>query len=200
MLVTTIRQSSTRAEYGFTMLEVLITLVILAIGLLGVAGLQARMHIAELEAYQRAQAIFLLQDMVDRINANRKNGVSYVTATPRGTGNPVENCIGAGYTGFQLDLCEWSNALLGAAEKSSGGTNVGTMIGARGCITNPVPTMPREFVVSIVWQGITPTVAPLSTTCGQGAYGDDKTRRAMIARVKIGCLLNDPTTGLCVTP
>jgi len=198
--MTTIRRSSTRAEYGFTMLEVLVTILILAFGLLGVAGLQARTQLAEMEAYQRAQAIVLLQDMVDRINANRKNAALYVTASPRGTGNPVEDCIGAGYTGHQRDLCEWSNALLGAAEKTSGGTSVGAMIGARGCITNPVTTMPREFVVSVVWQGITPTVAPLSTTCGQGLYGNEQTRRAIILRVKIGCLQNDPSTGLCVTP
>jgi hypothetical protein len=25
-------------------------------------------------------------------------------------------------------------------------------------------------------------------------------RRAMVARITIGCLQNDPTTGLCVTP
>jgi hypothetical protein len=51
-----------------------------------------------------------------------------------------------------------------------------------------------------VWQGVTPTVAPTSTACGQGLYGNEQTRRAMIARIKIGCLQNDPTTGVCVTP
>lgn len=185
-------------ERGFTMLEVLITIVILAIGLLGVAGLQARMQLAEIEAYQRAQAIVLLQDMVARINANRKNAMSYVTASPRGTDNAVENCVGL--TGASLDLCEWNNALLGATETSGGGQNVGAMNGARGCITNTVATMPREFVIAVAWQGITPTAAPASTTCGQGSYGNDATRRAMVARVVIGCLQNDPATGVCVTP
>ena len=41
---------------GNTMIEVLITIVITGVGLLGVAGVQARMHLAEMEAYQRAQA------------------------------------------------------------------------------------------------------------------------------------------------
>jgi len=47
-----------------------------------------------------------------------------------------------------------------------------------------------------------PTVAAGGTTCGSGvaAYGsDDKLRRAMTARVKIACLQNNPTTGVCVT-
>ena len=184
------------AQRGITMIEVLITIVIVAFGLLGVASLQARMQLAEIEAYQRAQAIVLLQDMVNRINANRKNAMAYAGAAV-GTDNTVQDC--AGLTGAPLDLCEWNNALLGATETSGGGQNVGTMIGARGCITNTVATMPREFVVAVVWQGLNPTQVPASTTCGQNQYGNEAMRRAMVANVKIGCLQND-AAGVCVTP
>lgn len=183
---------------GVTMIEVLITIVILTIGLLGVAGLQARMQLAEVESYHRSHAIVLLQDIVARVAANRRNAMNYVTATPLGTGNALQNCIGL--TGSVLDLCQWNNALLGAAATSSGGQQVGAMIGARGCISNVSATMPREFTVAVAWQGVTPTVAPTATTCGQGLYGNEQTRRALVARIKIGCLQNDPTTGLCVTP
>lgn len=183
---------------GVTMIEVLITIVILTIGLLGVAGLQARMQLAEVESYHRSHAIVLLQDIVARVAANRRNAMNYVTGTPLGTGNALQNCIGL--TGSALDLCHWNNALLGAAETSSGGQQVGAMIGARGCISNVSATMPREFTVAVAWQGVTPTVAPTATTCGQGLYGNEQTRRALVARIKIGCLQNDPTTGLCVTP
>jgi type IV pilus assembly protein PilV len=183
---------------GVTMIEVLITIVILTIGLLGVAGLQSRMQLAEVESYHRSHAIVLLQDIVARISANRRNAMNYVTGGPLGTGNAVQNCLAL--TGANLDLCQWNNALLGASETSSGGQQVGGMIGARGCITNVSATMPREFTVAVVWQGVTPTVAPTSTACGQGLYGNEQTRRALIARVKIGCLQNDPTTGVCVTP
>ena len=187
---------------GFSMMEILITIVILAFGLLGVAGLQARVQVAETEAYQRAQAIVLLQDMVDRITVGRKNAADYVTGTasPLGTGNAFVDCLGAGYTGgHKLDLCDWSNALLGASEKK-GAADVGAMIGARGCVTNPVTTMPRELVVAVVWQGLAPTVAPAATVCGKDLYGDDRLRRAVVARIVIACLQNDPATGLCVTP
>lgn len=185
-------------ERGATMMEVLVTIVILAFGLLGVAGLQTRMHLAQAESYHRSHAVLLMQDMVDRVNANRSNAMNYVTAAPLGTGNSVQDCTGL--TGAALDLCEWNNALLGAAESTAGGQKVGGMIGARGCIASVSATMPREFVVAVVWQGMVPTAAPASTTCGQGAYGNEQTRRAMVARVTIGCLQNDPTTGLCVTP
>ena len=183
---------------GVTMVEVLITIVILTIGLLGVAGLQARMQLAEVESYHRSHAIVLLQDIVDRIAANRRNAMNYVTGGALGTGNAVQNCLGL--TGANLDLCQWNNALLGASETSSGGQQVGGMIGARGCITNVSATMPREFTVAVVWQGVTATAAPMSTACGQGLYGNEQTRRALVAHIKIGCLQNDPTTGVCVTP
>lgn len=187
-----------RGERGDTMIEIMVTIVILAFGLLGIASLQARMQVAEVEAYHRSHAIVLLQDMVDRINANRKNAMSYVNAAPLGTGNSLQDCTAL--TGADLDLCEWSNALLGAAESTAGGQKIGGMIGARGCITNVTAGMPREFVVAVAWQGLVPTTAPAATACGQGQYGNELTRRTLVARVTIGCLQNDPTTGLCVTP
>jgi type IV pilus assembly protein PilV len=181
---------------GVTMIEVLVALLILTVGLLGVAGLQARMQTAEVEAFQRAQAIVLLQDMVDRINANRRNVASYVIADPLGTGSTLD-CTAPGTVALK-DLCEWSDALVGASETKSG-TKIGAMNNARGCITLPVATMPREAVVAVVWQGIVPTISPTATACGSGSYGDDRTRRAMVVRIKIGCLQNDPGTGACVT-
>jgi type IV pilus assembly protein PilV len=191
-------RASVRANRGATMIEVLVTFLIVTLGLLGAAGMQSRLQVSELEAYQRAQAIVLLQDMVDRVNANRKNVANYVTADPVGTGNTSLGCAAPATTAAR-DLCDWQEALLGAAE-TSGGNKVGAMLGARGCIELPVVTMPREAVVAVVWQGITPTVAPASTTCAAAAFTQANTRRAMIARIKIGCLQNDPTTGACITP
>ncbi len=183
-------------ERGTSMIEVLVAIVIVVLGLLGLAGMQARSGQLEVEAFQRAQAVELLQEMVDRINANRKNSMSYVTASPLGTGNPGQDCTGL--TGAALDLCEWNNALLGAAE-SNGGMSVGAMIGARGCIDNLSATMPREFLVSVVWQGTVATKEP-GTACAAGQYGANGLRRAVTADVLLGCLENDPATGLCVTP
>jgi len=194
------RRRMLRSRYsqgGTTMMEVLVSVVIVVIGLLGLAGLQSHAAVAEMEAFQRAQAMVLLQDMSDRINANRKNSMAYVTATPLGTPNAGGSC--AAFNGAQRDLCEWENALLGAAEES-GGLKVGAMIGARGCITNITATMPREFQVAVVWQGLTPTAVPGATACGAGAYGDERTRRAVTANVIIGCLQNALDTGLCTTP
>ena len=191
-------RGTVRRSRGVTMLEVLIAIVILTIGLLGVAGMQAQMQNAEVEAYQRAQAIVLLQDMVDRISANRKNAASYVTGDPLGTASTIDCTAPA--TMAERDQCAWDASLRGAAE-TAGGAQLGAMNGARGCISNPVAVMPRQMIVAVAWQGVSPTVAPGGTNCGQGEFGgDDKFRRAMVASVVIGCLQNDPGTGLCVTP
>jgi type IV pilus assembly protein PilV len=185
-----------RRSQGVSMLEVLVAIFVLTIGLLGTASMQSQMQTTQVESYQRAQAIVLLQEMVDRISANRKDVASYVAAD---LGLSSQDCT-TPTTVAGKDLCDWNNALFGAAELK-GTQTLGAMTGARGCITNPVTTMPREVVVAVVWQGLRPTVAPGGTTCGQNLYGaGDKTRRAMIARITIGCLQNDPTTGTCVTP
>lgn len=195
------RQSAHR-QRGTSMIEVLISIIIVVVGLLGLAGLQSRATLAEMESFQRAQALVLLQDMVDRLNANRKLGMSYVTADPvnaaYGTGQTVQAC--GAMTGVNRDKCEWTNALLGAAE-TQGGTAIGAMLNARGCVIAQSATMPRRFQVAVVWQGLNPTVSPAVTDCGRGHYGTgDLSRRAVTATVTIGCLQNDPVSLACITP
>jgi len=66
---------------GFTMVEVLVALVVLSIGLLGVAGLQIVGLKGNLSASFRTQASYLADDIIDRMRAN------YVAARgPAGTG------------------------------------------------------------------------------------------------------------------
>jgi type IV pilus assembly protein PilV len=179
------------------MIEVLITMALMAFGLLGIAALQARMHVAEMEAHQRAHATMLLREMTSRLHANGKNALSYVTAQPLGTGASVSDC--SGLTEAGLDLCEWSNALLGASEVLDG-SEVGAVLGARGCIELIEPAMPRVFRVAVAWQGLNDTVVPQASVCGAGSYGEETKRRVIAAPVVIACLQNNPATGTCVTP
>src|SRR3954462_7176026 len=95
---------------GTSMLEILVTILILAIGMLGLAALQGQAHTSELESYQRGQALVLLQDIGGRIEGNMANAASYVSG-PLGTGAAdATTCTAAG-TRAQIDLCEWSKAL-----------------------------------------------------------------------------------------
>ncbi|WP_258364433.1 type IV pilus modification protein PilV [Nitrosomonas sp. Nm84] len=154
---------------GVSLIEVLVTMVILAIGLLGLAGLQVRLQSSELESYQRAQALILLEDMANRLSTNRTNAAAYVTAASSlgaGDSQPA-SCTGNGQS---FDACQWSNALKGASEQSSSSTNVGAMIGARGCVEDLGTG--DQYIITVVWQGMTPISAPASN-CGTGLYDSD---------------------------
>jgi type IV pilus assembly protein PilV len=168
-----------RINAGFSLLEVLITVVLMAIGLVGLAGLQQRTSVAEMESYQRAQALILAQDMADRISNNKVGAAGYL-ATDIGVG-AVQNC--SSLTGTAKDLCTWANAIRGTSE-TSGGLNVGTLLGGRACITSPSTNF---YLVVVVWQGLVPTVAP-SVTCGQNSYGTDTFRRAVVVPVRLADL------------
>jgi type IV pilus assembly protein PilV len=179
----------TDSNKGFSLIEVLVTIVILTIGLLGLAGLQFRALTSQMESYQRSQALILLKDMADRIDNNRVNAANYVTAVsaPMGTNYGTCTATGAGSAG---DLCEWSNALLGAAELDSAGNKVGAMIGARGCVSQivaPASGVPAQYVVSVAWQGLNNTTTP-AVTCGQNQYGNDALRRVVSLPLSIAIL------------
>src|ERR1700693_3274100 len=65
-------------EAGFTLIDVLISVFILAFGMLALARVMAQSSLSEVEASQRSQAMMLVQDMSERINLNRKNAAAYV--------------------------------------------------------------------------------------------------------------------------
>ncbi|MGL5201861.1 MAG: type IV pilus modification protein PilV, partial [Aeromonas veronii] len=58
-------------ERGFSLLEVMITAVILSLGLLGLVALQTHSKFASYEARQRTIASWLANDMVERVRINR---------------------------------------------------------------------------------------------------------------------------------
>jgi len=178
-----------KGQRGFLLIEVLITIVILAFGLLGLAGLQTRMQAIEMESYQRSQALILLDDMISRISSNRANAASYSTGSPVGTGDSQPaDCAATTSFGHERDLCEWSNALKGVGEQA-GGANAGAMVGGRGCIDAIAGSTPPAYRVTVAWQGLQPTVAP-SLTCASGSYsGDDAYRRSIAKTISIANLL-----------
>lgn len=188
-----LRRIVMRQQHGATLLEVLVSLVLVLVALLGAVGLMARSNQSELEAYQRFQAIALNQDMVSRLNANREaagcysNGADGMTL---GTGAaPALACVGVAKATYAAtavdDLNAWHQALLGSTEQQ-GTTKLGAMVGARGCIEQ-IDAVTQEYRISVVWQGLTATSAP-TVACGQNQYGDDTFRRAVVTVVRIGKL------------
>lgn len=185
---------------GFSLIEVMIAMFILAVGLLGLAGLQARAMNAEYESYARGKALFLLEDLADRMAANtvevkatttantaynQGNGTGVVTVTPTlsafGTGvnctSGVTNIDGKnGVTRSDRDLCEWNLALRDSATSASA---VGAMPGIRGCVFLRDAST-REYQIDVVWQGRdSAATPPAGVTCGADAIA---TRRNGVSR------------------
>lgn len=64
-------------------------LLLLAVGLLGLAALQGRGVRFNHEAYSRSQAIYLAHDLIDSIRANAASAGQYATTAPAATCNPA---------------------------------------------------------------------------------------------------------------
>jgi type IV pilus assembly protein PilV len=142
---------------GFTMIEVLVTMVILMIGLLGIAGLMAQGQRTSFEAYQRQQALALASDMAERVKANRP-GVdtasvtttyagALAVATPAGAGTrfttlttgAITNCLTTTCTttdAVLYDAAVWDGLLSGGASETdrASGTALGPLLTPRGCV------------------------------------------------------------------
>ena len=72
-------------QAGFSLIEVLVTMVVLSIGLLGVAGMQASGLRNNHAVYTKTQATNLAMDMAERIRANPKGRANYVGFDTSGT-------------------------------------------------------------------------------------------------------------------
>ncbi len=182
-------------QKGFTLIEILVALLVVLLGLMGAAGLVARSVQQEVEAYQRLQALNLLQDMVGRLNANRRVASCYSSgANGLVVGHGAETLpdCSQGSTEQRAtadrDIADWHSALLGAAQKNEDSESIGAMVGARGCVEQ-LDAVTQRYRVSIAWQGLNETVAPAEAiSCGKDQYGNDKQRRVVVAVVRIGDL------------
>lgn len=100
-----------RRQGGFTLLEVLVALLVLSIGLLGLASLQATTSRYNYSAFLRSQATSLAYDMADRMRANRDEALagSYDVSTFPSTA-PVCGVV-AGSDVAARDISGWQSAL-----------------------------------------------------------------------------------------
>ena len=128
------------ADSGFTIVEVLVALVVLAIGLLGIAGLYVTTLGSGTAAINRMQAVNLATDIADRIRANRNANVAYAGAASTGL-----TCIGTGAVdcgAAQMaadDLLQWNTELAAALPSGSGAIAVA---GA---------SAPYTYTITITW-------------------------------------------------
>jgi len=117
-------------QRGATLIEVMVAMIVLAIGILGIAALQVTSVQANYSSYYRSQATLMAADITDRMRANRALAIAgnyaIATAPASSTGNSV--------TGSQAekDKAQWLNQLAASLPEGTGsivkdGNNVFTV-------------------------------------------------------------------------
>jgi type IV pilus assembly protein PilV len=157
---------------GFTLIEILVAVLVMALGLLGLAGLQANGLKNTQLAYNRSQAIHLAQDIADRIRANsdavgtyadvNNNNQRDTTEAGKPKGQIVAACsTAAGCSKEQLaqtDMRQWHNSIADALPIGCGSVLRGTGVPGGGDIENgcggKVPenlATSTQLTISINW-------------------------------------------------
>ncbi|CAM3815494.1 MULTISPECIES: type IV pilus modification protein PilV [Pseudoalteromonas] len=171
-------------QQGFTLVEVLIAFVILSFGLLGAVALQAKAKQASFDSMQRAAAVALGNDMIQRMRANDRVGVitqyngtfTSNTALEQSRTCYTDTCSSAEIAA--LDRQQWIRAIQ-ARE------NTGALDDATVCIENTAVAGGdgKAFNIQVVvsWQGrqeITASADTKAISCGEAS----NTRRVMVLK------------------
>lgn len=138
------RASALRRADGFTMVEAMVALVVLSVGMLGIAGLYVTTLRSGGGAIYRMQAVNLASDMADRIRANRDANLAYLGPAAN------NNCYGAGSVDCppkQMaanDLLVWQQQVAAILPSGNGTLNV---------VAGAATTDPYTYTITITWLG-----------------------------------------------
>ena len=143
---------SRRRSRGVSLIEVLVTLVITSVGLLGVAALQLSTVRNNYDAYVRSQAAVLASDILDRMRANREAALSNPSPYTVTFGTPT----GAG-TQAAADIGDWKSTLRTQLANGDGAITVTPIAAPSG----PGVASPRAIVTITVQWGEREALAPL---------------------------------------
>lgn len=206
-----------RNQSGFNLVEILVSLLLASIGVVGFLTLFLQMNTSELETQQREEASRIANLIVGQMRANRYAlgcyqtdvflaptgyvGVGYDPAT-----TPY-NCAGFGDNSTraqaEADIVLWHSTLVGSLVTIDDGAgndiNVGGIQNARGCIgVDTDPNYPDRYIVEVAWQSLTPGTDRVGG-CAEDLYfapdaaagdaADDRYRRVLRLAVEIPELL-----------
>jgi type IV pilus assembly protein PilV len=145
-----------RVQSGFSLVEALVALVVLSIGMLGIAGMYVESVRNGRVALTRTQAVNLVSDMADRIRANANAGASYATATyasaPAQHDCAPTSSSAGGNCGIadlaEDDLARWVAAVRATLPADGAGLPAAEVQ----YFPAPAPREPDRYRVSIRWK------------------------------------------------
>ena len=191
---------ASKRSRGFTMVEVMVSVMIFSIGLIGVARLQVVAKQSNYDAVQRVAATTMAQDLLSRMRSNAGALSTYVENDGAlqinynsGTSQPSPTCLtGSTCTAEQLaarDLWDIEQDMIGVAEKDSDGNSVGGLTLPTLCITavdedgNVLDDGESGiYTVAIAWRGKADLSNPTAHACGSatGLYGTSNEYRRLL--------------------
>jgi type IV pilus assembly protein PilV len=177
-------------QRGLSLLELLVSLVVFSIGLLGIAGLQMVSKQASYEGLQRTLASQVAYGLLEDMRTNGSGISVYVAANDLGGGTlaglPVSQCRDPDTPCSPAqkavhDLWYWERTVDGAAELGIEGQTGGILFPTV-CVDGPAGGVAGVYSVSVAWRGGVELADPETSQCGAGSgnYGDgDRFRRVI---------------------
>lgn len=141
------KQSGARRQRGISIVEALVALVVISVGMLGIAGLYLSSLQASRTAKLRAQAVLLVGSLADRIRANRESAASYSTAAYGGEPE-THDCDTATCSAEDLaedDLARWIQDL---RDSLPGGDAINGTV----TVTDRVRPLSDNYVIRVTWR------------------------------------------------
>jgi type IV pilus assembly protein PilV len=137
---------------GFTLIEVLVSLVVLSIGLLGTAKLMLFSSRANDSAYLRSQATALAYEILDSMRANRAQAIAgaYTTTAGAAATNPGFTCNSAVCSAGNLalfDIYQWKLRL----NATSLLLPAGALPNGQGAVTTNLVAPQTTVVITVSW-------------------------------------------------
>lgn len=132
-----------RSQFGFTLIETLVAMVVLAVGMLGIAALYIEGLRSGQASVSRTTAVNLAADMADRIRANPTAPASYAGAGPGGNNGCVNGPVAC--TAVQLAAEDWFWWLQDVQNRLPPGATANI-------VTTPIAALPMtQYDVLLTW-------------------------------------------------
>lgn len=154
------------SQRGFSMIEVLVTMLIVTLALLGTAGLQAYSMRLNQGAQFRTQAVFLAADLAERMEANPAGAIPGATTPMGGYASSWDYTTSGAYDQSSLlavcagtcasqdlanfDKSQWQNAVAATLPQVSWVVCVDADLNGV-CDTSPPTTDPTTYTITISW-------------------------------------------------
>ncbi|MGD8641726.1 MAG: type IV pilus modification protein PilV [Gammaproteobacteria bacterium] len=178
---------------GFTIVEVLVSIIIFSIGLIGIARLQVVSKQSNYDAVQRVTATTIAEEIIAKMRANTTQLAAYsgngagITLGRGSLATPANKCDSDASTCteeqlYEYDLWEIERSLDGVTEQNTDGDSVGGLVSPTACINGPAVGGSGLYTIAIVWRGKTALSNPAAHTCGEdtGLYGDNNEYRRLL--------------------